>query len=77
MRLTCKNPKELATAIKDLVDSYLDDVMEYEVLKERLKKLVEANKERVYKDDIMSLKIANVLGEERVNIVNKIIKEQE
>ncbi len=77
MRLTYKNPKELATAIKDLVDSYLDDVMEYEVLKERLKKLVEANKERVYKDDIMSLKIANVLGEERVNIVNKIIKEQE
>lgn len=77
MRLTYKNPKELATAIKDLVDSYLDGVMEYEVLKERLKKLVEANKERVYKDDIMSLKIANVLGEERVNIVNKIIKEQE
>ncbi|WP_017413332.1 TIGR04540 family protein [Clostridium tunisiense] len=77
MRLTYKNPKELATAMKDLVDSYLDGVMEYEVLKERLKKLVEANKERVYKDDIMSLKIANVLGEERVNIVNKIIKEQE
>ncbi|WP_291571744.1 TIGR04540 family protein [Clostridium sp. UBA4548] len=77
MRLTYKNPKELATAIKDLVDSYLDDVMEYEVLKERLKKLIEANKERVYKDGIMSLKIANVLGEERVNIVNKIIKEQE
>lgn len=77
MRLTYKNPKELATAMKDLVDSYLDGVMEYEVLKERLKKLVEANKERVYKDDIMSLKIANVLGEERVTIVNKIIKEQE
>lgn len=77
MRLTYKNPRELATAMKDLVDSYLDDVMEYEVLEERLKRLVASNMERVYKDDIMSLKIANVLGEERVNIVNKIIKEQE
>lgn len=77
MRLTYKNPRELATAVKDLVDSYLDDVMEYEVLEERLKKLVASNMERVYKDGIMSLKIANVLGEERVNIVNKIIKEQE
>lgn len=77
MRLTYKNPRELATAVKDLVDFYLDDVMEYEVLEERLKKLVASNMERVYKDDIMSLKIANVLGEERVNIVNKIIKEQE
>lgn len=77
MRLTYKNPRELATAVKDLVDSYLDDVMEYEVLEERLKKLVASNMERVYKDDIMSSKIANVLGEERVNIVNRIIKEQE
>lgn len=77
MRLTYKNPRELATAVKDLVDSYLDDVMEYEVLEERLKKLVASNMERVYKDGIMSLKIANVLGEERVNIVNRIIKEQE
>ena len=77
MRLTYKNPRELATALKDLVDSYLDDVMEYEVLEERLKKLVASNMERVYKDDIMSLKIANVLGEERANIVNRIIKEQE
>ncbi|MPM30975.1 hypothetical protein SDC9_77528 [bioreactor metagenome] len=77
MRLTYKNPRELATAVKDLVDSYLDGVMEYEVLEERLKKLVASNMERVYKDGIMSLKIANVLGEERVNIVNRIIKEQE
>ncbi|EQB87815.1 uncharacterized protein (TIGR04540 family) [Clostridium punense] len=77
MRLTYKNPRELATAVKDLVDSYLDDVMEYEVLEERLKKLVASNMERVYKDDIMSSKIANVLGKERVNIVNRIIKEQE
>lgn len=77
MRLTYKNPRELATAVKDLVDSYLDDVMEYEVLEERLKKLVASNMERVYKDGIMSSKIANVLGEERVNIVNRIIKEQE
>lgn len=77
MRLTYKNPRELATAMKDLVDSYLDDVMEYEVLEERLKKLVASNMERVYKDGIMSSKIANVIGEERVNIVNRIIKEQE
>jgi uncharacterized protein (TIGR04540 family) len=73
MRLNYKVPKELASALKDLIDSYLDDLIDYEKLKERLIKLVEANEDRIYKDGIMSLKIANVLGESRVEIVNKIM----
>jgi len=75
MRLIHKNPRELATCIKDLIDSYLDELMEYDVLQERLKKLVEANPDRVYKDGIISLKIANVIGSSRVEIIDKIIKE--
>lgn len=73
MRLNYKVPKELASALKDLIDSYLDDLIDYDKLKERLIKLVEANEDRIYKDGIMSLKIANVLGESRVEIVNKIM----
>ncbi|MDU5118473.1 MAG: ribonuclease P, partial [Clostridium botulinum] len=30
MRKVYKNPKELATCLKDLVDLYLDDLMTYE-----------------------------------------------
>ncbi|MEG0773707.1 TIGR04540 family protein [Clostridium sp.] len=73
MRLNYKVPKELASALKDLIDSYLDDLIDYDKLKERLIKLVEANEDRIYKDGIMSLKISNVLGESRVEIVNKIM----
>jgi uncharacterized protein (TIGR04540 family) len=73
MRLTYKNPKELATALKDLIDSYLDDLIEYDKLEERVTKFVAANEDRVYKDGVMSLKVANVLGDSRVEIVEKIM----
>ena len=75
MRAVYKNPRELATCLKDLVDLYLEDLMSYEKLEERVIRIFKANGDAVQKDGFMPVKLANVLGEERKEIIEKIIRE--
>lgn len=74
MRLVYKNPRELATFIKDLIDNHLEDLISYDELKEKVNKIVEANKDRVFKDNKISSKIYPYLGDERVEILNKLME---
>lgn len=74
MRAVYKNPKELATCLKDIVDTYNDDLISYEKMEDRIMKLVDANKDTIYKEKSMSVKIANVLGGSRVEIINKVVE---
>lgn len=74
MRAVYRNPKELATCLKDIVDTYEDDLIPYEKMEERIMKIVEANKDAIYKEKSMSVKIANVLGEKRVETINKVVQ---
>lgn len=73
MRLTYKNPRELATCIKDLIDSYLEGLVEYDAFQEKLIKLIKANEDRIYKDGVISIKISDVLGNSRIEIIDKIM----
>ena len=75
MRAVYKNPRELATCLKDIVDTYYDDLITYEKMKDKILKIVEANKDSIYKEKNMSVKIANVLGENRVEIIDEIVKD--
>ena len=72
MRKVYKDPKELAMCLKDLVDFYLDNVMTFEKLKEKVTVLVDANEDRIYKDGNISLKISNILGSARVDVINMV-----
>jgi len=74
MRAVYRNPKELATCLKDIVDTYSDDLISYEKMEDRIMKLVNANKDSIYKEKSMSVKIANVLGDKRVEIINKVVE---
>lgn len=74
MRAVYRNPKELATHIKDLIDTYQENLISYEKLEEKIIKIIQANGERVFKDGNLSIKIENVLGEERVIIIKEIAK---
>ena len=74
MRAVYRNPKELATCLKDIVDTYSDDLISYEKMEDRIMKIVDANKDSIYKEKSMSVKIANVLGEKRVEIINKVVE---
>ena len=73
MRAVYRNPKELATAVKDLVDLYQDDLMTYEKLSEKIKRISESNEERFFKNGKLDNKLAMVLGEERSKIINEIL----
>jgi len=74
MRAVYRNPKELATCLKDIVDTYNDDLISYEKMEDRIMKIVNANKESIYKEKSMSVKIANVLGDKREEIINKVVE---
>lgn len=76
MRSVYRNPKELATAVKDLVDLYNDDLMTYEKLQDKILKMSEANEERFFKNDKIEGNLVRVLGEERLEIINKILSEK-
>lgn len=76
MRAVYRNPRELATCIKDSVDLYLEDLITYEKLEDKITKIADANGERVYKDGKVQLKLANILGDERVDIINKILADK-
>ncbi len=77
MRKVYKDPKALASCLKDLVDLYLDDIIEYEKLKVKIMVLVNANEDRIYKDGNISLKISNIIGSSRVDIINKVFSERQ
>jgi len=74
MRAVYRNPKELATCLKDIVDTYTDDLISYEKMEDRVMKIVDANMDSIYKEKSMSVKISNVLGEKRVEIINKVVE---
>lgn len=74
MRAVYRNPRELATCLKDIVDTYYDDLISYEKMEERIVKIVEANKDAIYKEKNMSVKIANILGEKRTEVINKVVE---
>lgn len=77
MRVSYRNPKELATAVKDSIDTYLEDLMSYEDLEKKILKMIEVNEERLVKNGNVDRKVSLVLGEDRVEIINKIIKDNE
>lgn len=74
MRTLYKNPKELGACLRDMVDVYRDDLMSYEDLSERIMRIVKANEERVFKKGgTIEVKLANILGEEREEIIKDIL----
>lgn len=73
MRAVYRNPRELATCLKDIVDTYYEDLMTYEKMEEKVMKIVNANRDAIYKEKAMSVKIANVLGKNREAMIDEIV----
>lgn len=72
MRARYKNPKELSSKLRDLVDTYLEGLLGYEELEKTVIAIINANEDRVYKNGFMPTKLSSDLGPERVNIIDKI-----
>ena len=72
MRAVYRNPKEVATKLKDLIDLYLEDLLSYEKLETTVVAMIKANDDRIYKNGFMPTKLIAAIGEERKVIVDKI-----
>ena len=68
MRAVYRNPKELATKLKDLVDLYQDDLLAYEKLEATIVTMIKANDDRIYKNGFMPTKLISAIGEENKEI---------
>ncbi|SHI64510.1 conserved hypothetical protein [Clostridium cavendishii DSM 21758] len=75
MRAVYRNPKELATCLKDLVDTYLEDLISYENFSKKVMAIVNANEGSVYKEGHMPVKLIRTLGEERAQVIDKVVAE--
>jgi uncharacterized protein (TIGR04540 family) len=74
MRQVYKNPNELASRLRDLVESYFDDLIDQDKLEESVKTIISANEDRVYKNGFMPTRLANAIGRERVDVIDNIYK---
>lgn len=74
MRLVYRNPKELASKVRDAVDLYQDNLISYDKLEQIIVGMIEKNEDRVYKNGFMPAKLISEIGEERKNIIDEIAK---
>lgn len=72
MRASYKNPKELESKLRDLVDTYLEGLLDYEELEQTVVAIINSNGDRVYKNGFIPTRLAGALGSERVDIIKKI-----
>lgn len=77
MRLVYRNPKELATKLKDVVDLYLEDLISYEKLESTVVSMIKANDDRIYKNGFMPTKLISAIGKERKAILDKIASDND
>lgn len=77
MRTIYKNPRELATCIKDLVDLYLENLMTYEKLEDKITRIANSNKESFYKDGNVHIKLSNIVDSTAIDIVKKILTDKQ
>lgn len=74
MKVVYKNPKELATRINDLFDTYKDELISYEEFEKTVIALIENNGDKIYKNGFMPVKLIRVIGEDRKAIIDEIAK---
>lgn len=73
MKAVYKNPKELATKIMDLVDSYREGMITYEKFESTILILIESNKDSIYKNGFMPTKLQNVIGQDRKALIDEVV----
>jgi len=72
MRAAYKNPKELASKLRDLVDTYTEGLVTQEKFEATLIAIIQRNENMVYKNGFMPTKLLTVLGEDRKAIIDQV-----
>jgi uncharacterized protein (TIGR04540 family) len=72
MKATYKNPKELATKVMDLVDSFTEGLITQEAFEKTMIALIQKNEGRIYKNGFMPAKLISVIGEDRKAVIDEV-----
>lgn len=72
MKAVYKNPKELATKLMDLVDTYRENLISHEEFEKTINLIIEKNEDKVYKNGFMPPKLISVIGEDRKEIIDEV-----
>ncbi len=72
MKATYKNPKELATKVIDLVDSFTEGLITQEAFEKTMIALIQKNEGRIYKNGFMPAKLISVIGEDRKAVIDEV-----
>ena len=67
-----KNQEELADALKKIIDSYWDLDIKESVLVESLFRIIENNREMIYKNGDYTTVLKQRLGLRRLNLIEKV-----
>jgi uncharacterized protein (TIGR04540 family) len=72
MKAVYKNPRELATKLIDLVDTYREGLITYENFEKTVTAIIERNEDQVYKNGFMPVKLISVIGEDRKAVIDEV-----
>ena len=70
-----RNQKELAHALKELIDSYWREETDEEVLFKQVQEIVERNKDKVYSEGVYGSVLEQRLGKKRLFVITRILEE--
>ena len=73
MKAVYRNPKELATKLIDLVDTYSEGVLSHEDLQRTLLAIIEKNVNQVYKNGFMPARLISIIGEDRKAVIDEVV----
>ena len=77
IRLCYKNQEELSYALREYIDSYFEGNIEDEVLEEKIYSVIDSNKNKFYKNNEIAKKAKQILGKNRLSILEKILEKKE
>lgn len=73
IRLYYKNQLDLGYSLKDIIDSYFDNKISNLELEENIKAVVNANKDKFFKDNEIAPKPKQILGKTRLQLLTNIL----
>ncbi|VYU28602.1 TIGR04540 family protein [Clostridium tertium] len=73
IRLYYKNQEELSYALRNYIDNYFEGNIEDEDLEEKIFSVIQANKNKFYKDGEIAKKPKQILGKTRLNVLEQIL----
>ncbi len=76
IRLYYKNQLELGYALRDYIDAYFQNKVLDKELEEKIISVIEANRDKFYKDNEIAQKPKQILGKTRLNVLQQILSKK-